>query len=85
MQTISLFQNNELVQIDETIFVAQREQLAGMDLMLLSNQAIDLALLENQDEIEERVLAFNMTFARIKDNLVAGALAVAKLDSLNKA
>ena len=79
MPNITLFENGELAVIDETVFKTQREQLAGMDLMLLSNQAIDIALLEDQNEIEERVLAFNLTFTRLKKNLVAGAIAQAKL------
>jgi|LGOV01.1.fsa_nt_gb hypothetical protein len=79
MPNITIFEDGELIVMDEALFTAQREQLAGMDLMLLSNQAIDIALLEDQSEIEARVLAFNLTFARLKKNLVAGAVAVAKL------
>ncbi len=82
MSNITLFEDGELIVIDEAIFKVQREQLASMDLMLLSNQAIDIALLEDNQEIEERVLAFNLTFERLKNNLVAGALAAAKLDTL---
>jgi len=85
MSNITLFEDGKLVVMDEAVFTTQREQLAGMDLMLLSNQAIDIALLEDQNEIEERVLAFNLTFARLKNNLVAGAIAQAKLDSLTQA
>ena len=83
MSNITVFEGGELIVINEEVFKTQREQLAGMDLMLLSNQAIDIALLEDQNEIEERVLAFNLTFTRIKQNLVAGALALAKLESLD--
>lgn len=83
MSNITVFEDRELVEVNGEVFKTQREQLAGMDLMLLSNQAIDIALLEDQSEIEARVLAFNLTFARIKQNLVAGALALAKLESLD--
>jgi len=85
MPNIELYKEGGLLVIDEAIFKVQREQLAGMHLMLLSNQAIDIALLEDQNEIEQRVLAFNLTFERLKQNLVAGALAVAKLESLDQA
>lgn len=85
MPNLELVVDGELITIDETIFEVQREQLARMDLMLLCNQSIDLALLTDESELEERVLAFNLTMERIKGNLVAGAIAVAKLDSLTRA
>jgi hypothetical protein len=73
---------NDLITLedDPIIFKVQREQLSQVDLMLLCNQAIDIALLENPKELDERVLAFNITFNRLKGNLVAGAIAQATLD-----
>lgn len=64
---------------DDIVFRVQREQLARMDLMLLVNQALDIALLEEPSESQERSLAFHLTLERLIKNSVAGATAVETL------
>ena len=64
---------------DEIVFRVQREQLAKMDLMLLVNQALDIALLEEPSEAQERSLAFHLTLERLIKNSVAGAMAIESL------
>ena len=75
---------NLVNELDDTVFKVQREQLAGMDLEILCRQVIDLVLLDEPEEQQGRILVLNLTFNRIKNNLVAGALAVAELEILKK-
>lgn len=70
---------------DRVIFEAQRAQLAIIDLKVFHNQSIDIT--DETLSVDEKLLrmnALNLTFERLKGNLVAGALALKELKELKE-